>query len=98
MAARAGLTSSVHLVASLFGLGIPDGALRFVGAAFGGGHQHFVIFDPRIGEERLQPVVILLQNRVEFVIVAAGAAKGQAQEGWRDRIGNVVQDFLAALQ
>ena len=38
-----------------------------------------------------------MQNRIELVIVAAGAAVGHAKEGRADRVGDVVQDFLPAL-
>ena len=44
----------------------------------------------RIGVERLQPVVVSLQDRVEFVIVAACAAVRQAQKYAARGIRNVV--------
>src|SRR5262249_54128613 len=42
-------------------------------------------------------VVVSLLDRVEFVIVAAGAAEGDAEERRRGRVGDVVEDLLAPL-
>jgi len=49
-----------------------------------------------VGEERLQPVIVLLQDRIVFVIVAARAAESQAQKsssGYRRNvvIGNLIR-------
>src|SRR5258708_32274363 len=49
-----------------------------------------------IGEEGLQPVIVLLQNGIELVIVTAGAAKRHAEEYRPHRIGDVAQDLLPA--
>ena len=56
-----------------------------------------MVFDARVGEEGLQAVIIFLQNGVELVIVAAGAAVGHAEKGGRDRVGDIVEQLLAAL-
>ena len=50
----------------------------------------------RGGEKRLQAVVIVLRDRVELVIVAAGAAHRQAEEGSADGVGHLGEDFVAA--
>ena len=47
-----------------------------------------------IGEECLQPVVILVQDRIELVIVAAGAAVSQAHEDRAHGVGDIVQSLL----
>ena len=70
--------------------GIPPAARRVE-------HRN-VIVRRRVREERLQPVVVGLQDRIELVIVAAGAAVGQAHEDRARRIGDVVEDLLPALQ
>ena len=45
------------------------------------------------GEEiRLQPVVVLLQDRVELVVVAAGAAHAHAQHHVSRHVGQIVQN------
>ena len=43
-------------------------------------------------EERLQPVIVLLEDRIELVIVATGAAHAQAQEDLTRDVGDVVED------
>src|SRR5207247_1026486 len=48
------------------------------------------------GEESLQTVVIRLKNRIELVVVAAGASVRQAHEDSAHGVGDVVQDLLAA--
>ena len=54
------------------------------------------VFIEARGEEGLQLVVVLLQNRIEFVIVAAGTAVGHAHENGAHGIGDIVQNLLAA--
>ena len=63
----------------------------------GGQQRHVIVDRAGVGEERLQPVVVLLQDRIELVIVAAGAAERQAEEDGAGGVGDVVQDLLAAL-
>ena len=48
-------------------------------------------------EERLEPEVIGLQDGVELVIVALGAAHRQAEEGLAGDAGDFVKDLLAPL-
>ena len=50
----------------------------------------------RGGEERLQPVVILLADRIELVIVAARATDRQPEEGRADDVRPLGQHFVAA--
>ena len=48
-------------------------------------------------EECLKPVIVRLQDRVELVVVAAGAADRQAQEDLAGDIGHVVENLLPPL-
>ena len=43
-------------------------------------------------EERLQPEVVLLQDRVELVVVAAGALHAHAEEDIGGDVGDVVEN------
>src|SRR5262249_61382187 len=52
---------------------------------------------PESREKRLDAVVILLRDRVELVVVAAGAPDRDAEEDLRCGVGDVVEDFLPAL-
>jgi hypothetical protein len=60
--------------------------------------EHDVIVGARVREERLQPVVVLLQNRIELVVVAARAAVGHPEEHGANRVGHIVEDLLSPLQ
>ena len=44
----------------------------------------------------LEPVVILLRDRLELVVVAAGAADRQAEERGADDVGPLGEHFVAA--
>ena len=88
---------NVHLGADIcrgfLPLGLPAtvlGALVFIQEV------NFVVGGD-VGKERLQPVVVRLENRVEFVVVALGAAVSQTHEYPTYGVGDVEQDFLAAL-
>src|SRR5258708_871316 len=70
----------VHFGANVFGLLVPYGALGRQLAAVLGRFQAGVIFDAGIGEESLQSIVILVEDGIELVIVAARAAIGHAKE------------------
>ena len=50
----------------------------------------------RGGKIRLQAVIVLLQDRIDFVVVAAGAADGQPEDGGADDVGALDEDFVAA--
>src|SRR6266852_4654275 len=80
------------------GLHIPLGILPFVLVAMFTKVKDQVVFDARGGEERLQPVVVVVQDGIELVIVASRARVGEPEECRCYGIGNVVQDLLAALQ
>ncbi len=56
-----------------------------------------MILDARVGEESLQPVIIALQDGIELVVVAAGAAIRHADKRCRYGVGDVVQQLLTAL-
>ena len=43
-------------------------------------------------EERLQPIIVLLEDRVELVIVASGAADAHPEEDLARDVGDVVED------
>ena len=47
-----------------------------------------------IGEDREEGIVVPRRNRIELVVVAAGAADGQAQQPTRDDIDLVVEFLL----
>ena len=64
---------------------------------FRGRRQRLVDLD--VAEQRrLQLVVILLRDRVEFVIVAARALHGQPEDAAAERSDHVVQVFVAVLR
>ena len=51
----------------------------------------------RAGEERLEAVVVALRDRVELVVVAAGAADRQAEDGRPEAVDHLGQHLLADL-
>ena len=63
---------------------------------FGAREQHEVVLFPDVSEERLEAVVVLVQNGIELVIVAAGAAVGHPHEHGTHGVGDVGQGLLAA--
>ena len=79
------------------GLLFPGGAAGFVIAESLGGEKRGGVLDAGTGEEGLQAVVVAVEDGVELVIVAAGAAVGEAEEGGADGVGDVVEQFLPAL-
>ena len=48
------------------------------------------------GQKRLEPVVILLRDRLQLVVVATGTADRQPEERRADNIGTLGQDLVAA--
>ena len=76
-------------------LGPPGGHRLLVRLPPRGSRQGIVVAEPRPGEERLEPVEIRLADRVELVVVAAGAADRQAEEDQAGRLGDVVERILA---
>src|SRR3954462_6143603 len=52
----------------------------------------------RVREESLQPVIVGMEDRIELVIVAAGAPVRQSDEDRASGIGDVVEDFLPPLK
>ena len=66
----------LHLVANCPGLLFPGGELLAVGRVLVGFEQYDLVVVGGAGEEGLQAVVVLLENRVELVVVALGAAEG----------------------
>src|SRR5215471_6237839 len=87
----------MHLVADVLCLYLPGGALPFVFFAMFAKIQRKMVLDAGVGEEGLQPVIVLLQNRVEFMIVTARACECKAKECPADGIGDVVKNLLAAF-
>ena len=47
-----------------------------------------------IREERLEPVIVPLSDRIELVVVALGAIEGKPQECGSNNAGDVVKRFL----
>src|SRR6185436_16963869 len=85
-----------HRRSCFAGLGLPGGLLVLIGFGLFAGIQAERVLIADAGEEGLQPVVVAVQDGVKFVVVAAGAAVGQAQENRTDGVSNVVEDLLAA--
>src|SRR5207247_4932661 len=84
-----------HLRSDVLGLFFPRGTLLVVRPALR------LILDWQrtnaergVGEERLQAVVVLVEDRIVLVVVAAGAAEGQAKEHGTRGIGDIVQGLL----
>ncbi len=75
----------------------PDGALAAVFGELIGGQHGDVVVGRGVGEEGLEAVIVGLEDGVEFVIVAACASVREAHEDGACGVGDVVEDFLAAL-
>ncbi len=75
-------------------LGPPGGDGRLVSLSSPGRGQRIIVAEPGGREERLEPVEVRLADRVELVVVAAGAADRQAEEDQARRLGDVVQGVL----
>ena len=58
--------------------------------------ERIVVAEAGTGEEGLKVVIVGLGNRVELMVVAAGAADRQAQEYQSGRLGDVVEGILPA--
>jgi hypothetical protein len=52
----------------------------------------------RGGEDAVERVIVLDRDRVELVVVAAGARDRQAQEGARDDVDPVVDDVVLVVE
>src|SRR5262245_41606445 len=85
------------LFAYLFGLLLPCGEFALVIGLFGRRDQDVVVFRARGGEEGLQTVIVLLQNRVVFVVVAARAPDRRTKKDRAHCVGDVVQNLLPPL-
>ena len=71
----------VHLGANVFGFFFPYSALGGQLGALLGRFQTGPVFNAGVGEESLQAIVILVQDGVELMIVAARASIRHAEEG-----------------
>ena len=87
----------VQLLANPARLLRPAGQLLAVTFQFLLRDQRDVIGGAGIGEEGLQAVIIRLADRVVLVVVTAGAGDGEAEEHCGRGIGDVIENFLAAL-
>ena len=96
-----GLIGRLHLVgpfdlfdllADVSGQVLPfDELVGVVEAVFGiGGGHIFTGYDA--GEEGLEPVVVLLEDGIELVVVATRALHAETEEDITRRVGDVVQD------
>ena len=67
-----------------------------VASAFsaGGGEDNVVLLGRR--EVRLKPVVVLLRDRFELVVVASGTADGEAEDRGPEDVRAIGQDLVAA--
>ena len=92
-----GRDQGVHGSAEVFGLRFPLGLLFVDGFEFGAGEGNEIVFGADVREEGLEAVVILVEDRIELVVVALGAAEGHAQERGTDGVGDVHEEFLAAV-
>ena len=88
------LGDGVHLRAQVPGGGLPDGVLLGEARLLGVGRQLEVVAPAHRREEGAQAVVVLLQDRVELVVVAAGAAHAQPHEHLAGIVGHVGEDDL----
>ena len=61
-------------------------------------HDRNAVVMVDVREERLEPVVVLLGDGIELVVVALRATVGQAKEGGADNGGDVVEHLLAGQQ
>jgi hypothetical protein len=62
-----------------------------MGRSLFGARQRHVVARQQGSEERLQAEVVLLQQRIELVIVAASAAQPQPEEHVGRHVGDVVE-------
>ena len=58
--------------------------------------EHNAIVDAGVREEALESVIIFVQDRIEFVIVAACTGDRDAHESIAHGVGDVVQHLLTA--
>ena len=94
--ARAGASRCARIAAWTSATSRPPAGRRcLVRRADRRGRERIIVAEPGGGEERLEPVEVGLADRVELVVVAAGAADRQAEEDQAGRLGDVVQRVLA---
>ena len=84
----------LQLGAEVGGGGFPLGELAGVLRALGGRGEHEVFAWEERGEEGLEPIVILLEERVELVVVATRALEADAKERVRRGVRDVFEDAL----
>src|SRR6266849_1291093 len=82
------LAELLHLALHRLGLGFPAGLL--LGRELG----HIAIL--RSGEVGLHAIVVALSEGIEFVIVAARATEGNAQQSGTHDVGHLGEHFIAA--
>src|SRR5262245_22555613 len=85
------------LFAYFLSLILPESQFALVFGLFGLRDQNVVVFRPRGGEEGLQTIIVFMQDRVIFMIVAARAADRRTQKDRAYGVGDVVQNLLAPL-
>src|SRR5262245_52252172 len=85
------------LFAYLFSPLLPESQFALVFGLFRLRDQNVVILRACGGEEGLQTIIVLLQDRVVFMIVAARAPDRRTQEDRAYGVSNVVQNLLPTL-
>src|ERR1700722_13193563 len=88
-----------HLGAHVLGLRVPGRILLVVLAlGFRIRERQRAIAESSVGEEGLEAIVVLGQNWIELVIVAACAAKRHPEKRDAGDRGHVVESLMAALE
>ena len=81
-----------HLAKDSRGGVFPGRAARSEVLPFVRGGRRQVLARQERCEERLEPVIVFLEDRVELVVVASGAADAQPEEDLARDVGDVVED------
>ena len=71
---------------------LPGRAPRLILGPLPGPGERQIVARQERSEERLEPVIVLLKDRVELVVVAAGTADAQPEEDLAGDVGDVVED------
>ena len=86
----------VHGIADVFGLRFPLSLLFVRGLKFRACQRNEIVLGAYVSEECLQAVVILVQDGIELVVMALGAAEGHAHKRGAHRVRDVHEQLFAA--